>query len=490
MFLANAWPLPANVAVSRATATYDPTKFGYVPSQTPPAQWPALTAQGIPADNVAVLYLSGAPGVTFLEDPSIVLSCPKATATGTATELVGTGISTAFHVTTSVPVTAYDIFPFGGADSHFPAAALLYPSSAWGNNYVVLATPSGTTQGLKYVDILASTDKTTVTFSPATSLQGGGGFPAVAGQTSMSFTLNAGEYARWETDPSSLDLSGSVVLATHPVSVTAGHEFFRLQPFSQPGGETTHAQNTPVSAAGADYAVSPYATRRADQAEESIAYRLVGIVDGTTLTFDPPVASAPATLGKSRVADFQATGAFRVTSQDKDHPFFVAQVMSTGNVNTADGGLGFRTDCATIQYQNLPKTCGDEEFVPLVPAAQLLSKYVFFTDPTYSTTTLALVRVRTNGSFHDVNVDCVGTVAGWRPIDAAGKYEYARVDLLRAVPPGATPDAGACTNGRHVASSAAPFGLVIYGLDTYSSYGYPAGGNAGVLSSVVAQPPQ
>ncbi len=66
----------------------------------------------------------------------------------------------------------------------------------------------------------------------------------------------------------------------------------------------------------------------------------------------------------------------------------------------------------------------------------------------------------------------------------------ARADLLRGVPPGTTPDAGTCTNGRHVATSTGPFGLVVHGLDTYSSYGYPAGGNAAVLSGVVVQPPQ
>ena len=31
---------------------------------------------------------------------------------------------------------------------------------------------------------------------------------------------------------------------------------------------------------------------------------------------------------------------------------------------------------------------------------------------------------------------------------------------------------------------------VVYGLDTYSSYGYPEGGNAAVLSGVIVQPPQ
>ena len=99
-------------------------------------------------------------------------------------------------------------------------------------------------------------------------------------------------------------------------------------------------------------------------------------------------------------------------------------------------------------------------------------------------TTAANLAAKT-GAFHDVTVDCLGTIAGWKAVDSADTYEYARVDLLRAVPPGTAPDAGTCSNGRHVATSEGAFGLVVYGLDTYSSYGYPAGGNAAVLSGVV-----
>jgi hypothetical protein len=497
MFVANTWPVAAALTVQYDGQTYDPTTFGYIPAQSAPAMWPALTAQGIPVDDVAVLYLSGAAGVGFVEDPADILSCPQATATGNSTMPVwtsaaggGTGQYTAFHVTSSVPVTAYDVFPFGGANSHFPSAELLYPSSAWGTNYVVAATPQGTLSPgrLKYADIVASQDGTSVTFAPAVSLPGGQSYPAVTSGASTTFTLSAGQVAHWETDPSSTDLSGSIILATKPVSVTGGNDLFRLQPVAEPGGDATHAQIAPVSALAHDYAIAPYVTRRADLQEENIDYRLVGVVAGTTLTYDPPVAGAPTTTAQGQVSDFQAVGAFRVTSQDAAHPFSIAQVMSTGNMNF-DGGT-FRPDCATIQYLTEPKACGDEDFVPLVPPGQFLTDYVFFTDPTYSTTTLSLVRAKGAAGFADVTVDCLGKIAGWKPIDAADTYEYARVDLLRAVPPGTTPDAGTCTNGRHVATSAGPFGLVVYGLDTYSSYGYPAGGNAAVLSGVVVQPPQ
>jgi len=53
------------------------------------------------------------------------------------------------------------------------------------------------------------------------------------------------------------------------------------------------------------------------------------------------------------------------------------------------------------------------------------------------------------------------------------------VDLVRA-----GVGVGTCTNGHHVASSTAPFGVVVWGTDAYASYAYPAGGNAQQLAMI------
>ena len=70
------------------------------------------------------------------------------------------------------------------------------------------------------------------------------------------------------------------------------------------------------------------------------------------------------------MVDFQATGPFVVKSQDDNHPFYVGQVMTGCNVT--GGGRG---GCL-----------GDEEYVNILAPAQFLTKYVFFSDPTYATT--------------------------------------------------------------------------------------------------------
>jgi len=80
--------------------------------------------------------------------------------------------------------------------------------------------------------------------------------------------------------------------------------------------------------------------------------------------------------------------------------------------------------------------------------------------------------------FQDVSVDCVGAVTGWKPIGSSGQAEYANVDLLRAA-------AGPCKNGQHSAKSEGRFGLVVWGLDTWASYAYPAGASVAPINDVV-----
>jgi hypothetical protein len=127
---------------------------------------------------------------------------------------------------------------------------------------------------------------------------------------------------------------------------------------------------------------------------------------------------------------------------------------------------------------------GDEEHVNVLPPAQFLSKYIFFTDPTYPTTNLVLTRAKApDGSFKDVKIACLGTVKGWKAVGSTGKYQVTDVDLVRS-----GSSAGTCTNGPQTATSDGPFGLTVWGLDDYSSYAYPAGGNLATINSVYVPP--
>jgi hypothetical protein len=117
----------------------------------------------------------------------------------------------------------------------------------------------------------------------------------------------------------------------------------------------------------------------------------------------------------------------------------------------------------------------------MLPPAQFLSKYVFFTDPTYSTTNLVFARVKTNQVFKDVTLDCLGTLSGWKAVGQ--DYEITNVDLIRGGMKNAS-----CDNGPHTAWSDGAFGLMVWGIDEYSSYAYPAGGSIAPINAVVVPP--
>jgi hypothetical protein len=472
VFLANAWPSAVHITVTRDGTSYDATRFArIVDNATDPSAWAPVPATGLPQDQVAVLFLSSDPAAVMPETGT-PLTCPTAPAIDASTVIAGSDVGAAWSITTDAPVSGYDIIPFGGAPSFFPSASLLLPTSALGNAYVVSATPAGTASppGPLWLSVIGTAAATNVVIQPTVDLPGGAHVPAVTAGAMGMITLGEGQVAQWQLPSGATsDASGTLIEADHPIAVVAGNRFFRLQPVPGPGGEGTHQQILPVGALGHRYVAAPYTTRRADLMPEDIPYRIVGAVDGTTLRFDPAIAGVPTTIGRGQVVDLTTPGAFLVESQDAMHPFSLAQIMPTANL---PGGTR-----AGAHDSRFGPMLGDEEFVVLFPPEQHLSRYVFFTDPTYWTTNLSLVRTAVGGAFAPVMIDCLGEVSGWTAVDAAHTYEVANVDLVRA-----GVGTGTCTNGRHVAESTQPFGVVVWGTDAYASYAYPAGGNARQLA--------
>ncbi len=472
-FLTNSWGHPAVIDVSRDGVDLDVNLFGrLVTPGLDPDQWPPIPDTGIPEGGAAVLFLSSDP-TAIMPENQVPLNCPVTPAVDASTYVPGSGRGAAFEIFSDIPVTAYDILPFGGARSHFPSAELLYPTNVWGENYLTVMPPAGThsVPGPLWIQVVALEDSTTLTVNATATLQGGNGLMGAAIGEPTEFSLEAGEYVQWQI-ANAAEATGTVLQSDHPVALFSGSRFLRLQPMPAPGGEATHQQNSAVSALGYDYIGSPYETRRADLEPEEISYRIVGVVDGTQLTYDPPIAGAPTDLSSGQVVDFMTELPFRVQSQGDSHPFIFTQLMTTSNLpgGTRPGATA----------QGFAPMLGDEEWVMVLPHAQFMDRYVFFTDPTYATTNLVLTRVDPGDGFHEVSVDCLGEITGWQPAGDSGLFEVATADLMRA-------DIGVngCENGLHVAESEGPFGLTVWGLDSYSSYAYPAGGNAFALTDVV-----
>ncbi len=246
-----------------------------------------------------------------------------------------------------------------------------------------------------------------------------------------------------------------------------------------------------MRALGSEYVGVRYRNRYSGT-EESPPWRIIGAANGTTLTWDPsPPSGAPTTLALGEVATFETNGPFVVSSQDSDHPFYVSAHMTGAEQfdpgYTADGGM-----------TNVPGDGrGDAEFVNVIPPAEYISSYVFFTDPTYPETDLVIVRPAGAGGGADVTLDCAGTLTGWQPVGTGGKYEYTRFDLVT----GNFQGTGSCNNGRHEMSSAQPFGVTVWGWGSaatgelgagfytqYVSYAYPVGAAVAPINQVVIPP--
>jgi hypothetical protein len=255
-------------------------------------------------------------------------------------------------------------------------------------------------------------------------------------------------------------LAGSLLQADKPVSVWGGATCMNI-PDTAVACDAAHQQLLPVQALGNQYVGVRYPSRGGD---DSAPYTMIGMVDGTTLSYDPMPAGAPTSLTTGQMAVFYTDQPFSVTSQDKDHPFYIAAHMTGGDTN----------------FEGL----GDPEYVNVIPPEQYLAFYLFVTDPTYRYTSLVFSRKKgSDGLFADVTLECMGTITGWTPVGTAGNYEVARVPIVAN---GA--GIGNCNNGVHTAQSTTPFGLTVWGYDSYASYAYPAGMSVEPINTVIVPP--
>ncbi|APR88637.1 hypothetical protein A7982_13986 [Minicystis rosea] len=446
-FIANTWGAPITIQVERGGQTLDATSFSYLSQGTGQSiTYQPLPGGQLPPGQVAIVFLAS------VNDPPAP-SCPPSVNVAQILDpaVHGTGLGAAFHITTSAPVVAYDIFPYGGGQSATTSATLLLPTTAWDTNYIAVDAfrKSKIPKAQPSIDIVAAEDGTEVTISPTAAITAGPGVaPTEQGQP-QTYHLDKGQILQFTQDA---ELTGSPIQANKPVGVWGGASCLSVD-IDVSACDSAHQQIPPVKALGSEYVAVRY-RNRFDGQEESPPWRMVGAVKGTTLTWEPSQPpNAPSTLDVGQIAEFRAPGPFTVKSQDVDHPFYMSAYM-TGceELNPA------HDDCR-----------GDPEFVNVIPSLQYLSSYVFFTDPTYPETNLVLVRRNDGDGFKDVTLDCAGKLTGWQPIGSGGKYEYTRVDLVRHD----FQPQGSCDNGRHEIHSDTPFGLVVWGWGSAESVGFP-----------------
>lgn len=486
VFVANTWTTPVELTVEFDGQALDVAQFARIPSGSGSALTYAPLPNGeLPPGEVAILFLA-----QFGPEALYTPACPAGITPGVSTEdaaLHATGIGRSFFIRATAPVAAYDIFPYGGGWSAITSATLLVPTTAWDTNYVGVApysTPVAFPPGpnsFSWLQIVAEQDATDVTISPSVAIEGGTGVAATGAGQPITYSINRGDVLQITQ---AQELSGSPIQANKPIGVIGGNRCMNI-PDGSSACDAGHQMLTPVKAMGNEYVGVRHRDRYVGNTE-SPPWRMVGAVDGTTLSYEPAAPpGAPTTLATGQVVEFSTSEPFVVRSQDADHPFYMSGHM-TGCGNVSGGAL----DCR-----------GDPETVNVVPTSQYLPEYVFFTDPTYPETHLVFVRKRGPNGFEDVELDCLGTVTGWQPLGA--DYEWTRLDLVT----GNFEPVGSCDNGRHEASSAAPFTITVWGWGSgvtggsidpnqgvagfyseFVSYAYPAGAGVAPVTQIEVPP--
>ncbi len=449
-FVTNNWTSSMKVSLVWKGKTIDATPYAYIPKGSGNSiTYQPIPQSGIPQDSMAIVFLNQTQGGSGFK-----VQCPAGTKAAVESEdmvLHGTNIGNAMEIKTSVPAVVYDIYPFGGAASYISSATLLLPITAWDTNYVAATMGEQPTAFPPGIDLVAQEDNTQITLLPTENITAAGGVKGATKGSPVTYTINKGQNVHIMQFPDSQgnDLTGSIVQSTKPIGVWGEH-FCMTDPNPPP-------------------------------------WRIVGTVDGTTLTYDPPVAGAPKTLNEGQLVEFPGPAAFRVTSQDDKHPFYLAAHRPGYDCDAGHQQIppikALGSEYVAIANESSDYSVGGPETVNVVPPAQYLNSYIFFTDPTYGYTEISLVRVKEKDGFKDVNLDCLGTVTGWQPVGAGGQYEYTHVDLRHANAP-----VGKCDNGLHKITSTGRIGITVWGYASASSYAYPAGASVKPINTVVVPP--
>ena len=233
--------------------------------------------------------------------------------------------------------------------------------------------------------------------------------------------------------PREYDLTGTEISATGRVAVLAGHNC-AFVPIHRWSCDHLEEQLFPLESWGKDVVVSVTRPLR----EEPNVVRVVSSRDGNIVTFDPPAVHEPVTLARGELVEFETVSHVKITGTEA---LLVAQFM----VGQSYAGLG-------TAPRDQPG--GDPSMAYAIPTEQQRVDYTFLTPDTYDE---SVVNV-TAASGSEVLLD--GTPIGeWTEVATTG-LAVARTNV---------------PSGAHRIRSALPFGLVVYGFGSYTSYMYPGG---------------
>ncbi len=405
----------------------------------------------------------------------------------------------AYHLTSTVPVTAWQFNPLEykkdaatlaaemrtctyppnnsnsdgmNCESVSADATLLIPSTALTGHYRVTSKssfPIGATNGSGVSDaaggfaITGTQNGTHIKLQLSDDMAAGTGVTAGKKGDIVEFDVNAGDVLELLSKPglnaglAHADLSGTIITADKAVQVIGFNPLTYVPslPVPQPGSCCAdHLEETvlPAEVLGKHYVVASPSTHTGKNSGHFV--RFMGQFDKTTLSYQPSApAGAPTSLSAGQLVEIDVTAGFEVTA---DQPFAITSSMKSGTVQN-----GCTTNPAPDCY------IGDPSMSDEVAVEQYRQEYIFLAPEDFAY------------NWADVLVPSGATVT----LDGAALTGTAEV-----ITPGwsvvRVPLMNGANKGAHKLTADQPVGLQVMGFGHATSYYYPGGLNLKVIAEV------
>ncbi|MBI5609955.1 MAG: IgGFc-binding protein [Deltaproteobacteria bacterium] len=378
--------------------------------------------------------------------------------------VAGSGITPkGIHVQSDQPVVAFQFNPFNSENATSNDGSLLLPQNTLGNEYYGVSLGSrpamlGFPANNGYLTVVATVPGATqvtvtpscpVTANPALGVPQDGTKPAVlqTGAT-YTFTLQQFDVLNLESAPGGpgggkTDLTGTHILADHPIAVFAGHQATGIADDFKKGDEnwdtccTEHLEEQlmPLQA----WSTQAWCVKSKPRGYDVDHWVVVAGQDGVALTTQPAIAGIDGVILK------KAGDSVHIQSGES----FMLQ--ASGKVEVVQ--------FLVSQGQTQQKT-GDPSMLVVPPAKQYRDEYLVQTADGYSNNWLTVVRPKGAG----VQLDGLPMQNGAFADFGDGSWEFGYFQVSK---------------GTHTLKGDKPFGLMVYGYGNVTAYGYPGGMNLG-----------
>jgi len=407
--------------------------------------------------------------------------------------------SAAYRITSSAPIIAYQFNPLENVNVFSNDASLLVPTAALDKQYMVLGWPQtiadtevpetdfddnlratltlvGVRPGITTVQIRAKT----ATIAGMTA--GGEPIPARLRGEMWEAKLGPFDVLNIETGDFNADFTGTSLMADQPLAVFSGSEASDVPDFAtlstrQCCADHMEEQLFPLSTAGKRFVAvkSPERTKAVKAAGADVAvvrekewFRVLGTEEFTTVN-----TSLPAPNDRFTVTG----GQFKQLEVDRDFVISASAPVFVGQYNGSQATTGIPN--------SLPG--GDPSFTVLPPTEQYRTEYNFLVPNKYAFDFLMIAAPVGAAITYDggpLPAECTKESAGKLLVEGS-EVEFEAIKCPLSKPsiltgPNAPPAPknvvpGAQDDGSHVLSADKAFGLIVYGFDSFVSYGYPGG---------------